>query len=405
MIFKNKILATILSFVAVANLYAQDDKTNDKIKFATGSWNEILVQAKAENKPIFVDFYTEWCGPCKMMSKQVFTDKEVANYYNTNFISVKINAETQEAELVGKSGITAYPSLFYFNADGQVINKQVGALNAKQFVKFGAGVIDMLGIAKKLPEIKVAYEKNPKNLEATATYIKALTLANKTVIADSIATIYLPAIAEKDIEKPENWEIVSRYVKNYDSREFQYVMNNAKKFLGMYGEEAYANFFYDAMNANLEKAIKSQKFENLAPTKKYYVQFNKQMGSEFADDYFNLAIDMFYYQAVGNKEKYLATMISQTDSYLLENADELTKRVFEIIQKYDDKATLEKAATWSQKLLKKDNSALSNYVNAAVLFKQGNKVEAKKYLDIAVAKNDNPELDQYIEALKQELSK
>jgi thiol:disulfide interchange protein len=94
MIFKNKILATILSFVAVANLYAQDDKTNDKIKFATGSWNDILVQAKAENKPIFVDFYTEWCGPCKMMSKQVFTDKEVAKYYNTNFISVKINEET-----------------------------------------------------------------------------------------------------------------------------------------------------------------------------------------------------------------------------------------------------------------------------------------------------------------------
>lgn len=405
MIFKNKILATILSFVAVANLYAQEDKTNDKIKFATGSWNEILVQAKAENKPIFVDFYTEWCGPCKMMSKQVFTDKEVAKYYNTNFISVKINAETQEAELVGKSGITAYPSLFYFNADGQVINKQVGALNAKQFVKFGEGVIDMLGIAKKLPEIKAAYEKNPKNLEATATYIKALTLANKTVIADSIATIYLPAIAEKDIEKPENWEIVSRYVKNYDSREFQYVMNNAKKFLGMYGEEAYANFFYDAMNTNLEKAIKSQKFENLAPTKKYYLQFNKQMGSEFSDDYFNLAIDMFYYQAVGNKEKYLETMISQTDGYLLENADELTKRVFEIIQKYDDKATMEKAATWSQKLLKKDNSALSNYVHAAVLFKQGNKVEAKKYLDIAATKNENPELDQYIEALKQELSK
>ena len=58
-----------------------------------------------------------------------------------------------------------------------------------------------------------------------------------------------------------------------------------------------------------------------------------------------------------------------------------------------------------QKMLKNNNNSLSNYACATVLFRQGNKPEATKYLDIASSKNDNPELDQYIQALRQELAK
>jgi thiol-disulfide isomerase/thioredoxin len=399
--FKNNLLIGALSLLIISNVYAQDDK----IAFSTNAWKDILVQAKTENKPIFVDFYAEWCGPCKMMSKQVFTDKEVANYYNANFISVKIDAEKQELELVEKTGITAYPSLYYFSPDGKVLNKQVGALKAKEFKAFGENVVNMLGIAKKLPEIKATYEKNPQDLSATANYIKALTLTNQVILADSIAKIYLPKVAEKDLQKAENWEIISRYVRDFDNREFQYVSKNAKTFLELYGEEAYGTFFYEVLNKNLEKTVKAKSLENLATIKTQFAMFNQQMGSEFTEEFHNLGLEMYYYQATGNKEKYLELMITQTDKYLLENGGELIKRIFEIIQKYDSKSALEKANTWSQKLLKNENSALSNYVCATVFFKQGNKVEAKKYLDIAISKNDNPELDQYIQALKQELGK
>jgi len=399
--FNPTLVTLFLCFILATKVYAQDDK----IHFETNAWNEILAKAKTENKPIFVDFYAEWCGPCKMMSNQVFTNKDVATYYNANFISVKIDAEKQEAALVEKTGITAYPSLYYFMPDGTVITKQIGALNAKQFKSFGQSVVDMIGITKKLPELEAAYTKNPQDLQATTTYIKALTLSNQLAKADSLATIYLPKIAEKDLEKAENWEIVSRYVKNFESCEFQYVLTHAKSFLELYGEEAYSNFFYQAMNTTFEKVVKAQNYEGLAPIKKYYVQFNQQMGSEFKEQYLISSVDMYYYNAIGNKEKYIELMISQTDTYLLENGEELIKRIFEIVQKYDTKPALDKALTWAQKLAKKEDNSLSNYVLATVYFKQGNKVEAKKYLDTAMTKNDNPELDQYMSALKQELNK
>ena len=51
------------------------------IRFAEGSWKELLETAKKEGKLIFVDCYTEWCQPCKQMEQQVFPSKKVGKFY------------------------------------------------------------------------------------------------------------------------------------------------------------------------------------------------------------------------------------------------------------------------------------------------------------------------------------
>lgn len=55
--------------------------------------DEAIELSKKENKLIFIDFYTDWCGPCKMMAKNVFPQKHVGDYFNANFICLKLNAE------------------------------------------------------------------------------------------------------------------------------------------------------------------------------------------------------------------------------------------------------------------------------------------------------------------------
>ncbi len=47
------------------------------IVFEQGTWKEVLEKAKQTNKPIFIDVYTSWCGPCKKMSKDIFPLAEV----------------------------------------------------------------------------------------------------------------------------------------------------------------------------------------------------------------------------------------------------------------------------------------------------------------------------------------
>lgn len=87
-------------FLFTSILQAQNKSVDAKqigISFEHSSWEDILKKAKEENKLIFIDAYTTWCGPCKMMARNVFTDAEVGTFFNQNFINVKLDMEKERA--------------------------------------------------------------------------------------------------------------------------------------------------------------------------------------------------------------------------------------------------------------------------------------------------------------------
>ncbi len=86
------------------------------------SWNDIVQKAKAENKLIFMDAYTVWCGPCKALQARVFPDKELGDYFNANFINAKIDMERGEGPtLASKFKVRAYPTLFFIDPNTQKV--------------------------------------------------------------------------------------------------------------------------------------------------------------------------------------------------------------------------------------------------------------------------------------------
>lgn len=102
------------------------------------SWAQIKAKAQKEKKMIFFDAYTTWCGPCKYLETSVYTDESVASYYNDNFINVKFDMEAGEGiKLAEEFGITAYPTLLFFTAEGKLIHKNVGALKVPDFIDLG----------------------------------------------------------------------------------------------------------------------------------------------------------------------------------------------------------------------------------------------------------------------------
>ncbi len=108
---------------------------NPGIEFFKGTWQELLDEAKRTGKPFFVDFYTDWCGPCKMMDKQTFKNADVGEYAEQHFLAYKINAEKGEGiALANKYNVNAYPSIYFFNAEGKRIGKEVGFQDANRFL-------------------------------------------------------------------------------------------------------------------------------------------------------------------------------------------------------------------------------------------------------------------------------
>jgi thioredoxin-related protein len=114
------------------------------------SMDEALAAQKKKAKPIFMDVYTDWCGPCKMLDKNTFHDKEVVDYVNANYYAVKFNAEgnsevnfkgkkyTNPQYVAGRNGrnavheftyllkVEAYPSMMIFDTKGEVKERIVG---------------------------------------------------------------------------------------------------------------------------------------------------------------------------------------------------------------------------------------------------------------------------------------
>src|SRR3954463_3324810 len=90
-----------------------------EINYFNRSWQEIKAKAKAENKYIFVDCYTEWCGWWKTMDKETMADAGIVSLMNDKFIATKIDMEHGEGILLAmKYHITGFPSFLFFNPDG-----------------------------------------------------------------------------------------------------------------------------------------------------------------------------------------------------------------------------------------------------------------------------------------------
>lgn len=130
----------IMMFIVVFQIPNNNINSSDNtsIHFNSNSWNEILAQAKKENKPVFLDVSTSWCRYCKKMKINVFTDVEVAKYYNSTFINVSVDAEKGGGiELAKKYGVRSYPTFVFLNSDGSMAYQTSGYHNQKQFLELG----------------------------------------------------------------------------------------------------------------------------------------------------------------------------------------------------------------------------------------------------------------------------
>ena len=166
---KNILILSLLIAFSISCGYSQ----NRSIQFHEKPWAEIVAMAKKENKMIFLDAYASWCGPCKWMAANMFTNDTIADYYNKTFICASIDMEKGEGlSLRKKYGVKAYPSLIFINTDENMVHEKVGAA---QKVK---DYINMAKVAQD-PEICLSaclkkYQEGNNSPEFIAVYLARL---------------------------------------------------------------------------------------------------------------------------------------------------------------------------------------------------------------------------------------
>lgn len=122
----------LLLFCLFGNMLA----AQEGIEFRKLSFDEALAQAKKENKLVFMDCYTVWCGPCRQMAEQVFPQKAAGDFFNPRFVSLKCDMEYGEGvELAKRFNVLAYPTLLIITPDGRMQHKFASAIGVEELIR------------------------------------------------------------------------------------------------------------------------------------------------------------------------------------------------------------------------------------------------------------------------------
>lgn len=261
-----KILVLLVATFMCSGLFAQG------IEFEHGNFKEALAKAKKENKLIFMDCYTTWCGPCKYLAKTIFPQKEVGDYYNKNFVNVKMDMEKGEGvALCKKYGVSSFPTLLFIDANGKVVHKLVGGMPAEDLIKGGKAALNP---EMRIGVLRAKYKSGNRDLKFLMTYLSAVkALYDRETMAIVAKEIINKTSLEKYMNK-EQFYVISAANFPYGSKEFKYLLKNKDKIKEITDDHGYANLYGSAYDKHMQKFAK--KCKSLEELNKEVERCNKE---------------------------------------------------------------------------------------------------------------------------------
>lgn len=219
------------------------------IEFFEGTWQEALAQAESEEKLVFIDAYTTWCGPCKKMSANTFTDESVGAYFNNNFISMKIDMEKPMGREFGsKYPVSAYPTLFFLDDKGEIVKKSTGYKDVSKLISLGESVLGSADFSSKYADL---YDNGDRSYDNVYKYISTLQKAGKPNL--KIANEYLDSEHSMTIDQEADFVFIA--MTDADSRIFDLVMEKRDNIIKLHSVEDFNKAIQKAAMRTTQKAI------------------------------------------------------------------------------------------------------------------------------------------------------
>jgi len=262
----------LLTFISSLLYFSQG------IVFENSDFKSIVAKAKKENKIIFLDSYTTWCGPCKLMAKNIFTLQSVGDYYNSNFINAKIDMEKGEGiELAKKFKVTAYPTYLFIDGNGEVVHRTLGYVEEKDFLQFAKDAQDP---KRRIGALKKQFEDGEKE----PGFLKNLAELTIYTEPDFTAKVLDRYFSTKDNLDKEDVQLLLNAISNTESPLYQLFESKKADIVAVVSEAT-----YNKINNNLKlKSISTKAYNK--ETKSYNDELflkeaEKVVGKEEATKY------------------------------------------------------------------------------------------------------------------------
>ncbi|MBQ0152714.1 MAG: thioredoxin fold domain-containing protein [Chryseobacterium sp.] len=381
----------ILSFLFLAIL-----AFGQGIKFEEAKFASLLEKAKKEKKLIFVDAYAVWCGPCKLMVKNIFPQQAVGDYYNAHFINTKIDMEKGEGiALAKKYNVKVFPTYLFINGDGEEVHRTIGYVEEKEFVQFAKDAEDP---NKRLASLKIKFDKGEKDPE----FLKNLADLTRYTDAAYTAKVLDRYFAGKSLDNLDDVKLLMDGLQNSDSPLYKIFTDKKADIIKFIPEEK-----YEIINKNLQLSsalIKSYNADTKTWNDAYYYEATKDLLSkEDAEKVLNQskANRALKMKDFANYEKLTLEIYKD---YSQANYQELNSIAWNFFENVKTKSSLEKALLWAQDSVKKNENSANTDTLANLYNKTGDKKNAKLWAEKAIelakkAGEDSSETEKLLKSL------
>lgn len=361
-----KFLSVFVLFILVSGIAKAKE-----INYYNKSWAEIKARAKAENKFIFIDCYTDWCGWCKVMDKETMVDSGIIDLLNTRFIAVKMDMEKGEGvKMAMKYHITGFPTFMFFNADGEYVYNTFGYTKTPEFKT------QLENAQNKDKEFRAPGFSASLDVDYPEFYKNLFAGADKKKPKEGEAIAFLDL--QTDLFNEISWAVLSRTALN--QKYVTYFLGNINRYRNLYGAACVNDKLNSLINIKLQEAIKDKKEASFTEAMEMidtYVTDDK----ESMKTYSRLA----YYKETGEWKQLAPAMDEFIAKKGFENANYINSISWNMYEKCDDKALLKKACGWMKGVVGAEATYANLDTYAALLYKSGNKKEAGDWATKAIA--------------------
>ena len=301
------------------------------IEFEHGTWKEVLVKAKQTNKPIFIDVFTSWCGPCKKMSKEIFPLAEVGKVFNANFVCYQIDAEKGDGiEIAKKYEVKSYPTYLFIKADGTLFSRSVGSMEAEKFIAVSKTAITDMNDPKPLSEWEKEYVEKKSDSAFMLDYINKRSKLGKSTT--QLFDEYLALLPNDQRASDKVIEIYHKESRNIsiNSLAFKNLQDNSTLFFPKLGGYVYV-FMNGAIENSFREACTAKNEQLLLQVVDANEKLPKTPQSKIKEELY-----MNYYEKTNNLDKYISNATIYCDASLMTiSSDSIAKTDKKMLQLFE----------------------------------------------------------------------
>lgn len=335
-----KICAILLGIIL------SDSAMSQGIEFFHGDYEEALKEAQSQSKPLFIDCYTTWCGPCKKLARTTFMDPKVGDFINQNFVPLKLDMEKGAGVRFGKEfPVVSYPTMYFIDFRGEVLSKAVGFKSPDALIEMCKSVLNNIDYSK---DYELAYQEGNREPEFMLKYIESLQLSNKSTQA--VANEYF---RKHEGTKDENYyKILYHSLQYVDSKLFDKFVASLPELRKYFPNEGIDQKILLASKNTIQRAmeydVESLKDDAMSAVSNY-------VPADYEE--FFLVNDLEYAKFKRNPEQYLGAVENFVKYFIKSEPEKAFDACLECVELFENETELlDFSEKYLKKLIRRENS-------------------------------------------------